>query len=65
MTRRYIAKPDTWYDAGTEAFLVEMYDQHPVHGFGAFRGTKSDKNPEVLYCENEVCGLDEFEIIEE
>lgn len=51
----YITKPDMWFDAGTEAFLIAEI----VPGqSGLFLGTRDGKPDE------ESCGYDEFEITE-
>lgn len=63
--KRYFAKPNTWFDEGTEAFPTEIFDDNPVHGYGLFTGTKSDYIEGVLYPSNEMCSLSEFEIVEE
>jgi hypothetical protein len=65
MTKRYIAKPDTWFDEGTEAFPSDIFDNDPENGYGLFAGTKSDYEPGVLYPSHEMCSLSEFEIIED
>lgn len=58
---RYFAKKDTWYDEGTEAFLLCLYTEgtlnDPGHG-GLFSGTKNGKLDE------EGCGFDEFTVEE-
>jgi len=65
VTRKYIAKPDTWFDEGTEAFPSDIFDDNPESGFGLFTGTKSDYEEDKLYPSHEMCSLSEFEIIEE
>jgi hypothetical protein len=57
---KYIAKPDTWYDEGTEAVPVtSIWNVNENDQAAVFLGTK-DGNPD-----EEMCCLDEFEIIEE
>lgn len=57
---KYFAKKDTWYDEGTEAFLLCLYNEgtlnDPKHG-GLWKGTKNGKPDE------EGCGFDEFKIV--
>ena len=57
MTRKFIAKPDTWYDEGTEAKLLADYG--PESTGGLFIGIKDGVEDE------EGCSFDEFEIIED
>ena len=52
----YIAKPDTWFDVGTDAILIDDY--RPQIDSGLFRGIK-DGHPD-----EEVCGFDEFFYVE-
>lgn len=63
---RFIAKPNTWYDEGTEAFVVDdcVWDgfadremRIPMKA-GLFRGLRNGQWDE------ETCGFDEFEIKE-
>ena len=70
MTKRYIAKPNTWYKEGTEAFLIcEVTDDS-----GLFKGIKKvEEDDNISFIENygigyefedeELCGYDEFDII--
>lgn len=51
---KYIAKPDEWFDAGTEAELIDDY--RPRMNSGLFRGIYEGKSDE------EVCSFEEFEI---
>ena len=60
---RYIAKPDTWFDAGTEAIpvteFVEAYDDPQMtirNDCAVFRGVRNGQSDE------ETCSLTEFEI---
>jgi len=46
----FTAKPETWFDEGTEAWQVG----EPFHGAALFAGTKDGKPDE------EICALDEF-----
>lgn len=55
--KKFIAKPDTWFDEGTEAILLAQYAPDCLAGL--FSGIK-DGHPD-----EEGCGFDEFEIIEE
>ena len=63
---KYIAKPNTWFDEGTEAFPVtEFWDgfddwemKYPLRA-AIFRGIRNGKWDE------ESCGEYEFEIVEE
>jgi len=60
--QRYFAKPDTWFDAGTEAELLgePLYvcfdDDGKEMWAGLFSGTKDGKPDE------EICTSDEFDI---
>lgn len=66
---KYIAKPDTWFDDGTEAKLIEyLYtsskqwidgEEYPGCDCGLFEGICEGK------IDQEICGYDEFEIIED
>lgn len=55
---KYISKGE-WFDAGTEAVLIDDYRQDPVQPFnaGLFEGYRNGHPDE------EVCSFDEFEII--
>ena len=62
--RKYIAKPGEWFDEGTEAIPVtEFWDTYDEDGklcpSAVFKGIRNEKEDE------ETCGLDEFEIVEE
>lgn len=64
--KRYFAKPDTWYDEGTEAFplteFFEAYDDHALtirNDWALFEGIKDGKPDE------ETCTMAEFNIVEE
>ena len=74
MKKRYIAKFDTWFDEGTEAFLREYYGEN-ANGIsiGCFEGWKTfdeeyarakNKSHLGLQWDSEVCNFDEFDIIE-
>ena len=64
---KYIAKPNTWYIVGTEATL--LVDCRPQLNIGIFLGSrKSEGTPELhpvgeVYNDEEACGFDEFEEI--
>ena len=65
---KYIAKPNTWYKAGTEVTVEEiLYD-----GVALCRGVRVCENPDSEgkhhyvgeeYNDGEICMLDEFEVI--
>ena len=65
---RYIANPDTWFDAGTECELVA--DGRPQMNIGIFRGLRtSEGSPELhpfgeQYIDEEDCSFDEFEVVD-
>jgi len=52
--KRFFAKPDTWFDEGTEAELVA-----DCGAFGIFLGQHLGKPDE------ESCGWHEFDVVEE
>lgn len=54
MAKKYIAKPNTWFDEGTEAKLLA-----DCGFFGIFEGIREGKPDE------ETCLYEEFEVIEE
>ena len=56
---KFIARPDTWYDEGTEAFLDQ--DGGPKHDYTSafFRGTHDGGN------DGECCSIFEFDWINE
>lgn len=62
---RYIAKPDEWFDSGTEVKLIDDYRTsdamiyHKSLNAGLFEGLRNG----VL--DQEVCDFDEFEVLEE
>jgi hypothetical protein len=63
---KYIAKPDTWFDGGSEAILIDDYG-HELP-FGLFEGWRTCDNPlsenrklGEKYRDQEDCGFDEFE----
>jgi len=53
----FIAKENTWFDAGTCAELIDDYGIG--YGYGLFRGLKDGKIDE------EACRFDEFDVREE
>lgn len=65
---KYIAKPDTWFKAGTEAEL--LVDCRPKLNVGIFCGMRvSNGSPELHpigdeYLDEEACSFDEFEVID-
>jgi hypothetical protein len=75
---RYIAKPDTWFDEGTEAWLdtdfrdVDENGNYCGYMSGVFHGIKTfdkeyakAKSTKVgKQWDSEVCSFDEFEEIE-
>jgi hypothetical protein len=57
--KKFIAKPDTWYDAGTEVKLVEWICKLADEtDYGLFEGVHDGR------MDGETCGYDEFDIIE-
>ena len=50
----YIAKPNTWFDVGTGAVLIDDYRKDGLSS-GLFEGIHGGKPDE------EICGFDEFE----
>jgi hypothetical protein len=75
MAKRYIAKPGTWFKAGTEVQLVDFLWDHTEHGgskTGIFCGLRVCENPEseakplgIEYQDEEMCSYDEFDIVED
>lgn len=75
---RYIAKPNTWFDEGTEAFLIDdfrdMDESGNYFGYlaGVFHGwatfdeeySRAKNRPIGRHWDSEVCSFDEFEEIE-
>lgn len=65
---KYIAKPNTWFDAGTECEL--LVDCRPQMTIGIFRGIRTSEGlPEQhpigeKYIDEEDCSFDEFEVME-
>lgn len=54
---RYIAKPNTWFDEGTVAYLVDDYRKYRnsfLYDSGLFSGYHNGKEDE------EICPFDEF-----
>lgn len=72
---KYIAKPDTWFDEGSEVILIADYrepDKEFVYNAGLFEGWRTCEVPNSegrklgeKYRDQEDCGFDEFIIIEE
>ena len=71
---RYIAKPDTWFDEGTEAILIADYrekgfEDFPISLFEGWRTCENDLSEGLpigtCYRDQEDCGFDEFIILEE
>lgn len=69
---RYIAKPNTWFKAGTEVMLVD--DFRPQMNAGIFCGLRICENPEAerglpvgteRHNDEEVCSFDEFDVVED
>lgn len=55
---RYIAKPDTWFDAGTDVTLIDDFSDHGWM-IGLFGGLRHGRRDE------EVCRFEEFEVIDD
>jgi len=55
---RYIARPNTWYDAGTVVELIDDYRPQWKCEFSLFRGLRNGRKDE------EICCFDEFDIVE-
>ena len=68
MNKKFIAKPDTWFDAGTECEL--LVDCRPELSIGIFKGIRTSQGvPELhsvgeKYVDEEDCSFDEFEEID-
>lgn len=67
MKRKYVAKPNTWFDAGTEASLVDEI----FPDYGLFEGWRTCQNQDsegvpvgTRYIDQESCNFDEFNIVE-
>ncbi len=67
---RYIAKPDTWFKAGTEVFLIDDYRGEGLDA-GLFRGLRVCESAEsegvpvgTERVDEETCSFDEFDIKE-
>ena len=67
---KYIAKHNTWFKEGTEAKLIDDYE----NDMGLFEGVRICENPKAEgkwhnigdeYQDQEVCFLDEFEVIDD
>ena len=63
---KFIAKPNTWFDEGTEVILTTQINED---GLGIFRGIRTCKNPKSenrklgeKYVDEELCSFDEFEL---
>ena len=73
--KTFVAKPDTWYDEGTEAFMISLIGEaDDMNEFGAamMKGWKSDhkiwtKEGPIICSgwDEEGCSLGEFDIIDE
>lgn len=70
----YIAKPNTWFKAGTTVKLIDFHYELTGDKVGLFEGTRVCENPASEgdwktvgqeYTDQEVCFYDEFEEIEE
>lgn len=68
---KYIAKPNTWFAAGTECILIDDY--RPQWGAGLFSGLRICENPDAeggipvgahRIDDEEICGFDEFDVVE-
>ena len=53
--KKYIAKPDTWFDKGTEVKHIAVFDQED---WGLFQGYRNGSLDE------ETCLLEEFEVVD-
>jgi hypothetical protein len=71
MKIKYIARPDTWFDAGTECTLDTDMSTGEVK-MGLFYGTRTCVSPLSegswhkvgdKYEDGEVCGYDEFDVV--
>lgn len=66
---RYIAKPDTWFKAGTEARLLDDCSMPGAQPMGLFYGLRVCEIPGAEggrtlgeeYMDEEICTFDEFE----
>jgi len=73
--KTFVAKPDTWFDEGTEAFMISLIgeaDEMNECGTALMKGWKSNHKiwtNEGAVTQNgwdeEVCSLGEFDIIDE
>jgi len=66
---KYIAKPSSWFEAGTEAIPISLNSEFPV---GVFEGWRICKDPiselhafGFRYLDQENCNIDEFEIVDD
>jgi len=66
--KTFIAKPNTWFDEGTEVFMVSFAGE----GIAVMKGWKSDHEiwgrdglQKITGWDEETCSLEEFEIIDE
>jgi len=59
MKNKYIVKSHTWYDEGTEAYIIEGPFESLSGQWALFGGLRNGDLDE------ETCNLDEFEIINE
>jgi hypothetical protein len=66
----YIAKRNSWFNEGTICILLEDYRPNLVNS-GLFYGLRTCTNPESenrlfgeTFLKEEICGFDEFDIVE-
>jgi len=72
--KTFVAKPDTWFDEGTEVFMITIIgdaDELNEFGCGLMKGWKSDhviwtKHGKITKSgwDEEACSLGEFDIID-
>ena len=64
---KYIAKPNTWFDAGTEVKLIEKIRCPNVgetcSASAIFEGQRTRNT--ITFTDKEICFFDEFDIIED
>lgn len=66
---KYLAKPNTWFDEGTEVVL--LVDCRPQMSIGIFKGIRTSEGlPELhpvgeKYMDEEDCSFDEFNEVED
>ena len=59
---KYVAKPDNWFDAGTEVKLIDDYSNPPgnvLEGAGLFEGFRNGS------MDQEICLFEEFEVVDD